>query len=56
MKQRKDGRWQKVFTVNGKRICFYSSESTEKKAIRDIERQLLNYREKEEKGKTFEEV
>lgn len=56
MKQRKDGRWQRAFTVNGKRICFYSSESTEKKAIRDIERQLLNYREKEEKGKTFEEV
>ena len=56
MKQRKDGRWQRIFTLNGKRICFYSSETTEKKAIKDIEKQLLNYKEKEEKGKTFEEV
>lgn len=56
MKQRKDGRWQKIFTINSKRICFYSSETTEKRAVKDIERQLLNYQEKEEKGKTFEEI
>ena len=56
MKKRKDGRFQRLFTINGKRICFYSSEDTEKKAMRDIEKQMLRYKEKEEHGKTFEEV
>lgn len=56
MKKRKDGRYQRLFTINGKRICFYSSEDTEKKAMRDIEKQMLRYKEKEECGKLFEEV
>ena len=51
MKKRKDGRYMRTFTVNGKRICFYSTETTEKKAMKDIERQLLNYQKREEKGK-----
>lgn len=53
MKKRKDGRYLKVMKINKKTIYFYSSEPTEKKAIRDIERQMLKYREKEEKGKKF---
>jgi integrase len=56
MTQRKDGRWQKSITINGKRVFFYSSEPTERKALKDIEQQLLAYTEKEEKGATFEEV
>ena len=56
MKRRKDGRYQKSKTINGKRIVFYSSEPTERKAIRDIENQMLAYSQKEELGKTFGEV
>ena len=56
MTRRKDGRWQKSITINGKRVFFYSSEPTERKALKDIEQQLLAYTEKEEKGATFEEV
>lgn len=56
MKKRKDGRYLKQITINGKAISFYSSAKTESKAIKDIERQLLNYRIKQENGKTFEEV
>ena len=56
MKRRKDGRWLKFKTINGERIPFYSRESTESRAIRDIENQMLAYKEKLEKGKTFIEV
>lgn len=35
---------------------FYSSGPTEKKAERDIARQMFNYTEKSEQGKTFKEV
>ena len=56
MKQRSDGRWQRAITVDGKRICFYSRETTEKKAIKDVERQLLAYKEKQERGAEFIEV
>lgn len=56
MKKRKDGRWQRSTTVNGKRIVFYSSEESEKKAIKDIERQMINYSESKERGKSFSEV
>lgn len=56
MKKRKDGRWVKSKNINGKRVYFYSSETTERKAIRDIENQMLNYCDKEENGKTFQEV
>ena len=42
--KRKDGRWQKkIITSEGKTKYFYSSEKTEQKASKDIERQLLLY-------------
>lgn len=56
MKKRNDGRWQRSTTINGKRIVFYSSEKNEKKAIKDIERQMINYSLAKELGKTFKEV
>lgn len=56
MKKRKDGRWLKFKTINGKRVPFYSTESTERKALKDIENQMLVYKEKEEKGLTFKDV
>lgn len=56
MKQRADGRWEKVVTINGKKKHFYSSAETEKLAKRDFDRQLLNYTETESKGKLFFEV
>ena len=56
MKQRKDGRWVKIKKINGKKIPFYSRETTEARANRDIERQLIAYREKEIIGNTFIEV
>ena len=46
MKKRADGRWRKTKTINGKRIPFYSSETTERKAMQDIENQMLAYTEK----------
>ena len=36
MKQRKDGRWLKVITVDGRRINFYSRERNEDLAEKDI--------------------
>lgn len=56
MKRRKDGRWQKSVTISGKRLYFYSSEQTARQAELDIMRQMLQYTEKEEKGKLFREV
>ena len=56
MKKRKDGRWCKSVTIDGKRLFFYSSEATEKKADRDIARQMAEYTKKEEQGRTFQEV
>lgn len=52
MKKRVDGRFcKKVKLPDGTIKYFYSSESTEARAERDIQKQLLNYRAKEEKGK-----
>lgn len=45
MKQRKDGRWSKSFTVNGRRVYFYSHADTEVLAERDIQKQILKYHE-----------
>lgn len=56
MKKRKDGRYVKKIKINNRYVYFYSMADTEKKAERDIERQLLLYKEKEENGKTVEEV
>lgn len=44
MKQRKDGRWcKKVKLPDGTPKYFYSTESTEKKAEKDIDNQILQY-------------
>ena len=51
MKRRPDGRWQKIKTINGKKVAFYSTADTEKKAIKDIENQMLAYSQKEEYNK-----
>lgn len=57
MKQRKDGRWCKKVTLpNGKTKYFYSAAKTERQANKDFDRQLLEYTEKEEKGKKLVEV
>ena len=41
MKQRADGRWRKSKVINGKLMYFYSLEPTEKRAEKDIERQII---------------
>lgn len=41
MKQRADGRWRKSKVINGKLMYFYSLEPTEKRAEKDIERQMI---------------
>lgn len=51
MKRRPDGRWQKIKTINGKKVAFYSTADTEKKAIKDIENQMLAYSQKQEYNK-----
>lgn len=56
MKQRKDGRWVKKVTINGKPLYFYSTAKTERQADRDIMLQVSSYKEKEENGKLFTEV
>lgn len=43
MKRRKDGRFVKLKTIDGKRVPFYSSEATERAALKDIENQMLSY-------------
>lgn len=54
--KRKDGRYCKSVTIDKKRIYFYSSEQTERKAEKDIERQLIEYSQKKEQGYTFKAV
>ena len=56
MKRRKDGRWPKKVTINGKPIFFYSTAPTERQAERDILLQIAEYKEKEKKGKLFTEI
>ncbi|MBO7209030.1 MAG: site-specific integrase [Clostridia bacterium] len=57
MKQRKDGRWVKKITLpDGTVKFFYSKADTEKKAIKDIEQQLLTFSQKKEKGMLLEKV
>lgn len=45
MKRRKDGRFAKKITVNGKQIFLYSSAETERKAEKDFQNQMLEFRE-----------
>ena len=56
MKQRKDGRYLKVISIEGKRLYFYSNAQTERAAEKDIQRQILEFKEKKEKGKSFHQV
>lgn len=44
MKQRADGLWQRKIRINGKDKVFYSSEPTEKKAAKDIEEKIFQYK------------
>ncbi len=54
MTRRKDGRFVKVFTLSdGKKKYFYSSAKTEREAMRDFDKQLLLFREKEKRGHSF---
>lgn len=46
MKQRTDGRWRKTKYIRGKLYSFYSTEPTEKRALRDIERQMVAFEER----------
>ena len=48
--RRNDGRWCKTKTINGKKMYFYSTEPTEKKALRDIENQMIEYTGEAQKG------
>lgn len=43
MKKRADGRWAKKKTIDGEVIFFYSTADTEKQALRDIEKQMIEY-------------
>lgn len=54
--RRNDGRWCKTKTINGKKMYFYSAEPTEKKALRDIENQMIEYTGEVQKGKLFKDV
>lgn len=56
MKQRPDGRWLKRKSINGRLVSFYSTEKTEARAIKDIERQMLSYVEKTSSAAKFEAV
>lgn len=56
MKKRADGRYLKVKTIDGKRVFFYSAEVTEKKALKDIENQMLKYKMDMQKGFLFSDV
>jgi len=51
MKKRSDGRYVQTATINGKRHFFYSSEPTEKKALKDIQRQMIEFEERASLGK-----
>lgn len=56
MKQRKDGRWQKTITINGKKLFFYSNAKTERQAEQEIFRKVVEFKEKKEAGETVTEV
>ena len=47
MTRRKDGRWVKSIRLNNKKIYFYSSEENEKRAERDINKQILAFKDKD---------
>lgn len=50
MKKRKDGRYQKAITINGKKTFFYG------KTVAEVNKKILKYQEKEEQGRLFKQV
>ena len=52
MNRRPDGRWEKTKKIGGKIVHFYSMEPTQRKAERDIERQMIEYSTAETEKKT----
>ena len=55
--KRKDGRWVFNYSAgNNKRICFYSSAETQKKAEKEILAKLKSYEYTETKGPKFQEI
>lgn len=57
MKQRKDGRYVKAIVLtNGKRKYFYSDETTERRATKDINDQILAFRVSEQNKTLFNSV
>ena len=56
MKRRADGRWQKKKVINGKTKVFYSTAATERAAVRDIENQMIEYREQLQRGDLFKYI
>lgn len=50
LKKRKDGRYQKAITINGKKTFFYGN------TVAEVNKKILEYKEKEEQGRTFREV
>lgn len=54
MQKRKDGRFQKRITLpNGKTKYFYSTAKTEREALKDFNRQIILFEEKETAGLKF---
>ena len=57
MTRRKDGRWQgRIKLPDGSIKYFYSTAKTEKEATKDINRQLLNYEQKQTIAKAFKQI
>lgn len=56
MTRRKDGRWQTVMTIGGKKRYFYSSADTEKAAERDIRRQIAEFKDETSTRTDFSSV
>lgn len=57
MKKRADGRWVKKVTLpDGKQKFFYSTARTEREATKDINQQLLTFKEVQKAGLSFKAV
>jgi integrase len=57
MKKRADGRWQKKITLpNGKSKFIYSTAATERQAVADFNKQLLNMEEEKIKSSAFGKI
>lgn len=57
MKKRADGRWQKKITLpNGKSKMLYSSEPSERMAIKDFNEQLMHIEKESTESELFEKI